>query len=439
MRGLYLCGKYVLMKKVLFAVFAGSALFVQAQDGPKISSAKIALNAGDLVEAKRYIDEAKASVDALPPEARNPKLMPKYLLYRGDVYYALFNDPSSKNIDILNEATAAYADLLAYEKALGKIKLAKASEEKLPLLAQAYVGLAEDFNFKPAAVSAYEKAIATRAVVGQLDTTNMSYVAYLAMETGDKAKAEQLFKKLVELEYKGIQWTALLAEDGKRYPFPDKATLDMYIQMEKASEPQRTESILVDFYIRLLFMYIEDKRPADFDALVKLARAKFPMNDDLLKLELQAYLDREDFNGAISKLEEALAKEPNNPLYLYNAGFLYHQKLKNTPKGIQYYERAIAADEKYVDAIYMLGLVYIDESNVFVEKINGLPRNATQKQYDELNKKKDDELKKALSYFERSYAIQPKDSATLEALREVYYKLSRYEDVKRIAAEIAQL
>jgi hypothetical protein len=44
-----------------------------------------------------------------------------------------------------------------------------------------------------------------------------------------------------------------------------------------------------------------------------------------------------------------------------------------------------------------------------------------------------------LSYFERSYAIQPKDSATLEALREVYYKLSRYEDVKRVAAEIAEL
>ena len=106
---------------------------------------------------------------------------------------------------------------------------------------------------------------------------------------------------------------------------------------------------------------------------------------------------------------------------------------------MEYYERAIAADEKYVDAIYMLGLVYIDESNVYVEKINALPRAATQKQYDEINKKKDDELKKALSYFERSYAIQPKDSATLEALREVYYKLSRYEDVKRIAAELAEL
>ncbi|MGA1397569.1 MAG: hypothetical protein ACO31K_02845 [Schleiferiaceae bacterium] len=212
---------------------AGTAMLVHAQDGPKISSAKIALNAGDLAEAKRYIDEAKASVDALAPEARNPKLMPKYLLYRGDVYYALFNDPSSKNMETLDEATKAYGDLLAYEKALGKIKLAKASEEKLPLLAQAYVGLAEDFNFnqndKKSSMSAYEKAIATRALVGQLDTTNMSYVAYIAMETGDKAKAEQLFKKLIELQYKGIQWTGVLAEDGKRYPFPDKATLDMYV------------------------------------------------------------------------------------------------------------------------------------------------------------------------------------------------------------------
>jgi len=431
------------MKKVLFAAFAGAALLAQAQDGPTISSAKIALNAGDLAEAKKYIDEAKKGIEAIAPEARNPKLMPKYFLYRGDVYYALFNDPSSKNLETLNEAVAAYSDLLDYETKLGKVKLGTASQEKLPLLAQAYVQLAEDFNFnqndKKSAVSAYERAVETRAKVGQLDTTNMSYVAYLSAELGDKPKAEAMFKKLIELEYKGIQWTALLAEDGKRYPFPDKATLDMYIKTEKASDPQRSESILVDFYVRLLFMYIEEKRTADFDALIKVARAKFPANDDLLKLELQAYLDREDFAGAIAKLDEALTKEPNNPLYLYNAGFLYHQKLKNTAKGIEYYQKAIAADEKYVDAIYMLGLVYIDESNKFVEQINALPRNATQKQFDELDKKKNAELQKALSYFERSYKVNPKDLSTLEALREVYYKLSKYEDVKRVAAEISAL
>jgi hypothetical protein len=87
----------------------------------------------------------------------------------------------------------------------------------------------------------------------------------------------------------------------------------------------------------------------------------------------------------------------------------------------------------------MLGLVYIDESNKFVEQINALPRNATQKQFDDLDKKKNAELAKALSYFERSYKVNPKDMSTLEALREVYYKLSKYDDVKRIAAEIAAL
>lgn len=431
------------MKKIFFPVLFFAAFAAQAQDGPTISSAKIALNAGDLVEAKKYIDEAKASIDAIASEARNPKLMPKYFLYRGDIYYALFSEPSSKNIETLNEAVAAYGDLLDYETKLGKIKLALASQEKLPLLAQAYVQMAEDFNFnqndKKSAMQAYESAIATRGKLGQLDTTNISYLAYLSAELGDKVKAEELFKRLIALDYKGIQWTAVLTEDGKRYPFPDKATLEMYLKLEKASDAQRSESIQVDFYVRLLFMYIEAKRSAEFDLLVAEARTKFPNNDDLLKLELQAYLDREDFKGAISKLEEALIKEPANPLYLYNAGFLHHQKLKNIPLGIGYYQKAIDADTNYVDAIYMLGLVYIDESNKYVEQINGLPRNATQKQFDDLDKKKKAELQKSLGFFERAYALNPKDSSTLEALREVYYKLGKYEDVKRIAAAIAEL
>jgi len=431
------------MKNIIFSVLFFAAFTAQAQDGPTISSAKIALNAGDLVEAKKYIDEAKASIDAIASEARNPKLMPKYFLYRGDIYYALFSDPSSKNIETLNEAAAAYGDLLDYETKLGKVKLGVAAQEKLPLLAQAYVQMAEDFNFnqndKKSAIQAYESAIATRGKLGQLDTTNISYLAYLSAEVGDKVKAEELFKRLIQLDYKGIQWTAVLTEDGKRYPFPDKATLDMYLKLEKASDAQRSESIQVDFYVRLLFMYIEAKRSADFDLLVAEARAKFPNNDDLLKLELQAYLDREDFKGAISKLEEALIKEPGNPLYLYNAGFLHHQKLKNIPKGIEYYQKAIDSDANYVDAIYMLGLVYIDESNKYVEQINGLPRNATQKQFDELDKKKSAELQKSLTFFERAYILNPKDSSTLEALREVYYKLGKYEDVKRIAAAISGL
>ena len=70
---------------------------------------------------------------------------------------------------------------------------------------------------------------------------------------------------------------------------------------------------------------------------MKVARAAFPNNDNLLKMELQSFLDKEDYDGALANLEEALVSDPKNALYLYNAGFIYHQKKKDLIKGREYY------------------------------------------------------------------------------------------------------
>ena len=155
-------------------------------------------------------------------------------------------------------------------------------------------------------------------------------------------------------------------------------------------------------------------------------------------MELQTFLDKEDFDGALANLEEALVSDPENALYLYNAGFIYHQKKKDAAKGREYYVAAMEADANYLDAVYMLGLMHIDESNVVVEKMNALPRNA-KKEYDKLNGEKDAELAKALVFFEKAYAINAKDEATLQALREVYYKLGKYDDAKRIMEEMGNI
>jgi tetratricopeptide (TPR) repeat protein len=175
-----------------------------------------------------------------------------------------------------------------------------------------------------------------------------------------------------------------------------------------------------------------------YDELLITARSRFPKNDDLLKMQLQAYLDKEDYDGALSNLEEALVSDPSNALYLYNAGFIYHQKKKDESKGREYYTRAMEADNKYLDAIYMLGLMHIDQSNVVVEKINKLGRSEKTK-YNNYTKEKNDELTKALSFFEKAYVINSKDEATLEALKEVYYKLGKYDDAKRIMSELSEL
>jgi tetratricopeptide (TPR) repeat protein len=115
---------------------------------------------------------------------------------------------------------------------------------------------------------------------------------------------------------------------------------------------------------------------------------------------------------------------------------LYHKEKKDVAKGIEFYEKALAADPNYGDALYMRGLIFVDESNVLVESMNKLTRSAAdQKKWEELDKKKKSLLSSAIPYFEKAYKANPQDLATLDALREVYYKTERMEDALRIKRE----
>ncbi|HAB32229.1 MAG TPA: hypothetical protein DCE13_06765, partial [Cryomorphaceae bacterium] len=150
--------------------------------------------------------------------------------------------------------------------------------------------------------------------LGILDTLTLSYIGYLSQDVQNYVRAEEVYKQLIDMNYKNIMWTGILVEEGTRYPFPDKKTLDFFVQTERASDPERSESIAHEFYIQLLWVYNELSKEEDYDALMKVARAKFPHNDNLLKMELQSYLDKEDYDGALANLEEALVNDPQNAL-----------------------------------------------------------------------------------------------------------------------------
>ena len=433
------------MKKVAFltSLVISAACLGQA---PSVSSAKIALDRGDLTEAKKYIDEAAIKISELSEEELNsgriPKLLPKYYLYRGNIYNALYNSPENTQNTYLDVVKESFEKCVSVEEKNGKKRYSKDAIAQLPNLGSDYVKLAESLNFnegdKAGSVKAYESAFSIREYIGTLDTMTLSYIGFLSQDNKDFSKARGIYEKLIELDYKNITWSGVLIEDGKRYPFPDKKTLDNYVSSERAADPERSESTQHEIYIQLLWVLMELEDLEAYDELLITARSRFPKNDDLLKMQLQAYLDKEDYDGALSNLEEALVSDPSNALYLYNAGFIYHQKKKDESKGREYYTRAMEADDKYLDAIYMLGLMHIDQSNVVVEKINKLGRSEKTK-YNNYTKEKNDELTKALSFFEKAYVINSKDEATLEALKEVYYKLGKYDDAKRIMSELSDL
>jgi tetratricopeptide (TPR) repeat protein len=433
------------MKKVAFLTSLVISVACLGQ-APSVSSAKIALDRGDLTEAKKYIDEAAIKISELSEEELNsgriPKLLPKYYLYRGNIYNALYNSPKNTQNTYLDVVKESFEKCVSVEEKNGKKRYSKDAIDQLPNLGSDYVKLAESLNFnegdKSGAVKAYESAFSIREYIGILDTMTLSYIGFLSQDNKDFSKAQGIYEKLIELDYKNITWSGVLIEDGKRYPFPDKKTLDNYVSSERATDPERSESTQHEIYIQLLWVLMELEDLEAYDELLITARSRFPKNDDLLKMQLQAYLDKEDYDGALSNLEEALVSDPSNALYLYNAGFIYHQKKKDESKGREYYTRAMEADDKYLDAIYMLGLMHIDQSNVVVEKINKLGRSEKTK-YNNYTKEKNDELTKALSFFEKAYVINSKDEATLEALKEVYYKLGKYDDAKRIMSELSDL
>ena len=433
------------MKKIAFLGILCLSLSSVAQ-APSVSSAKIAFDRGDLVEAKKYIDDASVTISSLSEqelnEGRIPKLLPKFYLYRGNIYMSLYTSPENTKNEYLDVVKESYNKCIEVEKKTGKKRYSKDAITRLPGLGSDYVKLAENLNFnegdKAAAIKAYESAFSIREYVGVLDTMTLSYIGFLSQDNKDFKKAREIYEKLIRLDYKNITWSGVLVEDGKRYPFPDKNTLDSYVSSERATDPKRSESTQHEIYIQLLWVLRELEEVEEYDRMLIVARSTFPKNDDLLKMQLQAYLDKEDYDGALSNLKEALTSDPTNALYLYNAGFIYHQKKKDKSKGREYYTRAMEADDKYLDAIYMLGLMHIDQSNVVVEKINKLGRSEKTK-YNNYTKEKNDELSKALGFFEKAYDINAKDEATLEALKEVYYKLGKYDDAKRIMSELSGL
>ena len=320
------------MKKIAFLGILCLSLSSAAQ-APSISSAKIAFDRGDLIEAKKYIDEASAKISELSEqelnEGRIPKLLPKFYLYRGNIYMSLYASAENTKNEYLDVVKESYNKCIEAEKKTGKKRYSKDASAALPGLGSDYVKLAENLNFnegdKAAAIKAYESAFSIREYVGVLDTMTLSYIGFLSQDNKDFKKAREIYEKLIQLDYKNITWSGILVEDGKRYPFPDKNTLDSYVSSERATDPKRSESTQHEIYIQLLWVLRELEEIEEYDRMLIVARNTFPKNDDLLKMQLQAYLDKEDYDGALSNLEEALIKDPTNALYLYNAGFIYHQ------------------------------------------------------------------------------------------------------------------
>ncbi len=171
-------------------------------------------------------------------------------------------------------------------------------------------------------------------------------------------------------------------------------------------------------------------------------RQLFPDDSEILFAEINYYIQKQDFNTLETKLQEAIAKEPDNT-GLYNALGNVYMNLSQAEgteeatsksymdKSIQYFSETLDREEDNVDATYSIGSLYYNKAVGKVAAMNELGTSkADQARYDELNSEISELFDKALPYFIRAEKIDPNDRNTLIALKEIYARQNDFEKSK---------
>ncbi len=281
-----------------------------------------------------------------------------------------------------------------------------------------YVGAFNEFKKAKEA----HNVLITNGAVSTLDTFIIYGMASSARKAGMKDEAKKMFQEYVDKKY-------------------DK-------------DPNA-------FYM-LSSIYLEDQDTTGAINALEQGLVRYPADKGLITEQLRIYLDGNKFAELEKKTQDAINKDPSNPIFHFVMGLVYEEKsnqskaegkkeqsvLERDNARISY-EEAFKLNPDYFEAIYNLGNLKVEDANDVIEQIDALPYTAT-KQIDELTKRKDELFKLSLTYFEKArtlaeFAYATDNSqingliATLTALKEIYTRLAEYDKANEVKNKLAEL
>lgn len=371
------------MKNIFYFLLITCSLnvFSQKQD---LVSAIMDLKDGELQAAKSAIDNAAMKIHE--GKTLKPKRMSDYYHYRGQIYLMIFeqtwfSSPSDADFDLLQVASDAF---LSDVNSSGSNS--KESRKKITRCARLY----QDAGYKDYENKNYSSSekkfshaieINTSSTINVMDTLNMFYAAVTAFLAEDYNKAISWSTKLVDINSSDIRYHMRLIES-----------------YEGAGD-------------------LEGQLNA-----IKNARTAIPDSKDIILKEVNYYISIDNNELLLESLDNAVNSDPNNPILYFVLGSTY-SGLGDFNKAKSSYEMALSLDPDYVDACNNLAAIYLDEANIFIEKKNKLPINASQKKYDNLSNKIKNLRLKAVPYLEKVLLLQPTDLIIIETLKQIYYQL----------------
>ncbi len=166
--------------------------------------------------------------------------------------------------------------------------------------------------------------------------------------------------------------------------------------------------------------------------VLKEGIVKFPDNQYFFANLVDYYSSINEPNKAMQFADDMLAKDPNNKLYLYVKGYLYHN-MKDYDPAIEYYKKTIAADPDYVEAYSNLALVLLMQAQDFSDKATTDINNPNYAKDQSALKKYYEEAK---PYYEKARVLAPdRKDLWAQGLYRIYWNLGmskEFEEMEKI-------
>ena len=187
----------------------------------------------------------------------------------------------------------------------------------------------------------------------------------------------------------------------------------------------------------------ENKDDQKILSVIEEGKNKFP-NDFVLNVEeFNFWYNKGDNEKAQQALQNAIEADPTNKILHFNIGVTYdnlaktEHEAKNHGKAFEYIEKAVTGyksaielDDKYVDAYYNLGALYVNES----QEIQSIANDYDGEKYEQEMKRGQETMQKGIPYLEKVLTFTPNDKNTLSVLKIIYANMDDMENYKRIKA-----
>ena len=414
--------KYVILAS---ALLISVTTFAQKDE---TKAAEKALKKGDSKEAATILKGAESLI-----ASANEADKAQFFFIKGNTYLDLAN----KKVDVdtnLGVAAAAYQDLIAAEKASGKIKYstqaaASITEIKYLLINSAIADSKAEKN-----ADAY--------LLDKKDTLNLYYAASTYINANDYDKALSAYNELKDLNFSGKStvYVAVNKASGADDVFKSAAERDRMVKLGTHEKPttEVNPSKRGEIFKNISLILVQNGKTEEAKKAIAEARIANPEDNSLMLTEANLYLETKDFDRYKELITKILEKNPNDADLVFNLGVISGNAndLANAEK---YYAKAIEINPKYVNAYINLAALKLEREKPIIEEMNKLgTSDKDMKRYEVLKKERLTIFKSVIPSLEKAFEVDPKNEAVSSTLLNVYSALEMSAEKKALQAKMSK-